>query len=375
MTEISKATRVVVVLGAALALTGCRSKPLQMTATGKVLTDGPKEKVVLDIQTEPGVEVSTYTGSRNAVTADATGKATLTVDWDAYGADKTFYISGNKTEKRLVGRPRFRYGSVSVTLKRPPGVKITPSATTSSTSTYGTRASVACVGGKSCTGTIANSLTLTLTDVDAGTTVDYAGTKGRTATRTISLSPDVGQYLGAVSLADIFKEYPVSSFDLPLKLEFSDGTTVQTKANLPANALRPALGSTFSKLSQGPVRFPGDGDGPVGSRSLLLVPKGTLFGDATKMADLDLVAVVTDKTRTLSCGSYRGAITGKITTLDRNLYDGEVKVYERRTGKVRASRTFLAEAPACPTSTYNSASLTAYYDQTQLEPWLRTQVK
>ena len=375
--KISRPTSVVVVMGAAMLLGGCRSKPIPVTGTGKVVTENGKEKVVLEIQTDPGTKVSTYSSGRAAATADATGKATLTINgWDGYSAEKTFYVSADKSEKRLVGRPRYRYGSTSIVLTRPPAVRITPStSSTTSTSTYGTRASVSCVGGKVCTGSINNAFSLALTDVEPGTTVEFAGTRGRTTTRAITLAPDLGHNLATVSLGDVFKDYPLSNFDVPLKLEFSDGTKLETKANFPANALRPALGTTFGKLSAGPVKFPGDADGPVGSRSLLLVPKGVLFGEAEKVTDLDLVAVVTDKTRSLSCGSYRGQVTGRITTLERTLTDATVNVFERRTGKIRATKSFFAEPPPCPTSTYDSASLRAYYDGTQIEPWVRTLVK
>jgi hypothetical protein len=52
-----------------------------------------------------------------------------------------------------------------------------------------------------------------------------------------------------------------------------------------------------------------------------------------------------------------------------------VKIYERRSGRLKTYRTFKAETMPCPTSTYSTSYLHGSYDETQIDAWVRTVVK
>ena len=372
-----------VALGSLALTSGCKPKDISLTATGKIVQEGGKDVLLVDVVTEPRVEVrandSSYAQTFRA-TADENGKATVRVvlpdptpppkpnagtgllgsssgshglygssgstygsSGSAYGSSGLYGSSGStygssgsssshalmgpeirltlnveQYQPRTVGRARYRHGTTSVVVQRPAAIRYDTV----------TRA-ITCVG-KPCAGTVsvASTIRADFSDVEPSTIVDLGGARARTVTRTLAVSVDAAKYLDKVPLADIFQEYPVSSVDIPLRIEPGGGPALETKVNLPANQLRPALTAALAQVAKGGVRFPDEPAAAGGPpRALFYTTRAQLVGEAKQAHEIDLVAVRTDRDRP---GCTDGASDAVLT------------VYERRTGKVVSTKAFTA---------------------------------
>jgi len=367
-------------LGVAAALSlgavGCGgSKELTVSASATVLREGNTDVMEIVVTTAPNATVSIhdsgYTQTWNA-TADFLGQAKVRVPLPEptaapkvnppppkYGSTPSYTSTPSYAAPRpvLLGpeiklgvnvshytprklfKSRYQSAQTSLTVTRPAAVRFDPS----------TR-QIACLG-KACTGTfnIYQDARLDFTDIEPVSTVALGPEQARTVTRQLSLTLELRPFLEKVPLNDMFKPYPMGNIDLPLELGFNDGTKVRTNVNIGANQLKPALMAAFAKVAQGPVLFPGEEAAPGNHTSLVNLSRQTVLGNATKVRDVDLVAVVTDKDRP-GCGT-EGSMEADIT------------VYERRTGKAIGTRHF--SAPSCKDD----------YDDAAAEAWVKSFVK
>ena len=367
------------VLGAGLVV-GCGgSKELTVRADATVVREGANDVMEIVVTTSPNANVrihdSTYAQSWTA-TADFMGQAKVTVPLPEPGVAKvspppppkygTAYsgpsytaapsyttpprsvllgpeikltVSADLYEPRKLFKSKYRSAQTNVTVVRPAAIRFDPTSRT-----------IACLG-KACTGTfnVYQEARIDFSDIDPMSTVSLGAEQARTITRQLSISLDMKPLLEKVPLADIFKQYPMGNVDLPLELGFADGTKLKTNVNVAANQMKPALAAAFTKVAQGGVLFAGEEASPGNHTSLLDLSHQTLVGTAAKVRDIDLVAVLTDKDRP-GCGT-------------EGTSEADVKVYERRTGKVIGTRHF--SAPTCKED----------YDDAAVEAWVKTFVK
>ena len=80
--------------------------------------------------------------------------------------------------------------------------------------------------------------------------------------------------------------------------------------------------------------------------------KGRIIpGKAKTYGELDLVVVNTKKfNKGPSCGTYKNK-KGETVTVTRDTEVIDLKVYDRRTGKINEEKTFNAKLPRCPKKT------------------------
>lgn len=385
MAPVNRPLLSIVVVASALAV-GCKAKPLEVKSTATVVVEGGREKIRVEVQTEPNVDVyasgggtdtppsalggpSTpglarplppaggYAGSSysNKVRTDASGKATLIIPiWNENVLEKNLYVYADGMKPGSMGKSKYRYGSSTVLARRQPLVR------------YATATrEVSCVG-RACSGTLnASTFRLDFRDIEPETTVDFGGQKARTTTRLLSVSTELSPYYNKVKLEDVFKEYPLSNFDIPLELEFSDGSKLATKMNFSANALKYPLGTYLASAATAPVLFEGEAPGGASEDNAVFVTgyKPRIFGRAELARDVDLVAVLAENRTFRYCDGLKQWFT-----------DAAVTVFERRTAKKRATQSFTAIRPRCNEND-STSSASANYDERAMELWLKGLLK
>jgi len=87
-----------------------------------------------------------------------------------------------------------------------------------------------------------------------------------------------------------------------------------------------------------------------------------IWGEAKGLNGIDLVATKNYRERMGSCGTYRRRSTGATFTIRKEMNDKIFAVYDRRTGKKKASRLFRAPSPSCPTTLKSTKNVTSFAD-------------
>ncbi|MBA3460725.1 MAG: hypothetical protein H0T46_12230 [Deltaproteobacteria bacterium] len=160
-------------------------------------------------------------------------------------------------------------------------------------------------------------------------------------------------------------------FEYPVTLELASGTRKGT-----VELDRTAVSALLSKVQKGPVLFPGEAKGG-GQASLLLLSENLTWeyiGEDVPIARLDLVAVMTSKLRkAASCRYVATDGSEKQKSLDRVMRDPTVTVYERRTGKKVATKSWTAKVPECADwIKSNTPGSYADVDEREIVEWLKT---
>ena len=165
---------------------------------------------------------------------------------------------------------------------------------------------------------------------------------------------------GAANGQGITFEQPKSLLASPLdapptvtvKVTSPDG--ISDSRAIPVRADGWALKKRLKDAEKGPVRFAGEARDVGPSRLVAFYPKGSveasLLGKG-KLSELELVALEGElPVRSLDCGTYVGERSGRKVTITNVAYDAEVRVYERKTGRLVQRRTIPARMPACESS-------------------------
>lgn len=177
----------------------------------------------------------------------------------------------------------------------------------------------------------------------AGTKIEVQGktvvTKG--ATERLPVSFDFSKELLATPVA--------GSSPIAFKLTSPDGISEVATTQIEVTSAR--IDRALDAAKKGPLRFAGEATTVGPSKVVALVESSVTFHGQGTLRDLELVAFVERlPARSRDCGTYVGSKTGRRVTISNSAYDEEVVVYERKTGKVRARRTFRADMPACAAS-------------------------
>jgi hypothetical protein len=136
--------------------------------------------------------------------------------------------------------------------------------------------------------------------------------------------------------------------DVPVKV--TTDSTASDVLRLSSRAVAASLEGRILAAAGSPINLGGGDAAPVRGSLLFVKRDRTVvhLGGGSKLADVDRVAVVSPVKRKLPACSYMGS--GGFTGLDHAAVDDEIVVYDRRTGKERAKRTFAAVKRDCPAS-------------------------
>ena len=163
---------------------------------------------------------------------------------------------------------------------------------------------------------------------------------------------------------------------VPVHLESPEGVSQDGTLDLEHGTFVGEVRAALGKVVNGPITFGDEPPTPKQARSLFWIWETELFGSAQSIKDLDLVAVTKlPDVRKASCGTYTGNVTGTKVTIDRDLQDMEMVVYDRRSGKQVARKLFTAPFIACPDSTFSRDDLRSRPDAATIRKWLATLVK
>lgn len=196
------------------------------------------------------------------------------------------------------------------------------------------------------------------TKVEAG---DAAGTVG---TGTLVLRPNIAPRLLAIEMGKIDSSSSTETIGLPVKLVLPDGTTLAKDLAVGTYTLREEAFRALAAAASGPLALDGDTEAAKAKRDTMVYLKmvgsgpnleGFYGPDATKVAEVDLVAIQTPTgQRERTCGTYVGP-SGEKASFGVTMFDNEVAVYDRRSGKKLGSRAFPAPPGQCPSTISKSA--------------------
>ncbi len=144
-----------------------------------------------------------------------------------------------------------------------------------------------------------------------------------------------------------------------------------------------SVGYLFEEVKDGPVRFgdePARPDGPP--RSVIDANTSPqIFGTATTIRDIDAVAISTTLPAVKSarqCGGYKDDDGRPMAAVTLELKETEVKIYDRRTGKVIEQRRF-APKDECPSFVMVRAGSDPKTDSSvpheEIQAWLQAWVQ
>lgn len=179
---------------------------------------------------------------------------------------------------------------------------------------------------------------------------------------------DLMPLVAALDLGMLGEERPLS---VPMTLELADGTR---KTNLALGA--GAAWDFFEKAGKGPLLFPGEKPGAGGKASMVAPAYRSSYGTCETVADVDLVAQLTSVPRKASPCVYGSSDSAEKKTIPRSGEDLTAIVYDRRSGKQIAKKSFSAPVPSC--AAYVVASdkdgRNGSVDKDAVEKWLETLV-
>ncbi|MFO0549546.1 MAG: hypothetical protein U0271_14230 [Polyangiaceae bacterium] len=209
-------------------------------------------------------------------------------------------------------------------------------------------------------------------DFPAGAEVTVGETKGTTSeSGYLSLDVDMNGKVGGQSLKAISNG--AVDLGVQITIKAKDSETIEEK--LPAMRVEAAVAAGLAKVRDGAVKFDGEpaDDGKVGSIALVEVSSLSqikLVGSADKLWDIDWVAVSEKREsgRVKACSGYEKT-AGDVNVTQ---VDSVVKIYDRRSGKLVAEKTFQPK-DECPSFAMVSKDKTAknYVSDSDIEPWVR----
>lgn len=197
-----------------------------------------------------------------------------------------------------------------------------------------------------------------------GTKVEMGDASGTVGASTLSLKPKIAHALLEVPMGEIQSSSSTKTLPLPIELTLPDGTVLAQSMNIGTNTVREEAFRALAAAANGPQELAGDSEAARAKRDTMVhlrmvgtSPTLEAFcgPDATKVAEVDLVAIQTKAgERERSCGTYVGP-SGEKASFGVTMFDNEVAIYDRRSGKKLASRTFNAPPGQCPSNITRAA--------------------
>lgn len=349
------------------AFTACDRPGLPLTLSAETLKDGAE--VIVRAKTAEGATVRVNDQEK---VANARGVADLRFPMTSFKMGKQkLTVQATKDEQKATVEAEVERDAIPAALKvamgSPPAPYVTVDCSGQFCETPQLRASAA---GK---------MPLQL-HTAAGTTVEIDGQKLVAAKGDEMLTLDFAPRMADTELP--FQSTMAQKIALPVRLRSADEVALEGTLDIGANLLEGMVSLHLQTVTQGPVRFGDEPEAAGSARSLALV-NGTrmdqLLGNAKRVRDIDLVALIQyreSRPAPGQCGPYTGRGANSYAT--RAAVDGEVVVYERRTGKKLQTRTFPAGQDPCPESLYGKESSLVVTSYPKMEPivaWLKGQIR
>jgi len=166
---------------------------------------------------------------------------------------------------------------------------------------------------------------------------------------------------------------PSAKATLPLTLTLKDGTALTGELKWNKSGLRSILfAALWGATKKQPVRFKDEPAPPEKARRAMAVLTGeTFLGAPSSFHEIDLVAVIHGKSRDKNCGKFTNRKTGAVKKFGFTVYSSTVKVYDRRTGKRVASKTFKGSRPRCPKNFTSRIPNGTYPSRLERTKWLK----
>lgn len=137
------------------------------------------------------------------------------------------------------------------------------------------------------------------------------------------------------------------------------------------------LVATYKAADKLPLTFPGDKAAPAKPHAMGIwyYKQPELLGNAATLADIDLVALESFDTRTVGSCSY-GRADGSAHVVPLMQNDRVDKIYDRRTGKLKTERRFVAPPVTCsPSIEASDSSVDSFADRDAVMTWRNTLIE
>ena len=180
-----------------------------------------------------------------------------------------------------------------------------------------------------------------------GTKYEIGAEKGATGSATASIRVEMREKLGTLTLEELDRFDP----GLTLKLTLPSGRQGETK--LPPLPFKVGLHDMFAKIeTTGPVLFGAEAADPEKADAVIWVydiTEVTIIGRRGKLSEVDFVAVhePLPEKGTKTCSGYTDTAGKSVAPIELVLRDTEVRIYDRRTGKIVEKKIFPTDG-TCP---------------------------
>lgn len=210
---------------------------------------------------------------------------------------------------------------------------------------------------------------------DEGNVV-IAGGKNVTATsKPIEVSFDVADKLAklpADRLTSSFSGDNVELLSIPITIRAPSGVELSGTVQVwEGKYLSYLLVAAFNRATTTPLTFAGEGTSPAKPRGIYYGQGSEVVGKPESVEQVDWVAVTTrlPSRQKGRCGPYVKSGDHYGSEVDANLHDEEVKVYDRRTTEVVATRKFAGKRD-CPLKVDSRTALEFGADRSEIIAWL-----
>lgn len=363
-----------------LALSACKSAPKEITM--EVKQGAPaKGEIAFEVKTEPGAWVYVYRSTKKpsygatsgnsskGARADSNGNATVAVYFDEDSTDpQTYHVSASHRDEPKVKLPVIKELFKTKERKVEKDFDVTAPWKFDGGRCRGT--------GPKCTVSLDYSGNLKVTAPD-GTKITWGKAAATVAggNAQLGLGDDV---LFTVPVSVLHEPQGGAGVTVPYTLTFPTGQTATGSTDVARKLLQERIVARLRPVEKGTgVAFPGDDAAPEKPRAAFYMYRKRLFGEAQRLSDVDLIVVTDDKTRTSSCGTYT-ASSGSSISYSITYYDENIKLVDRRTGRVVSQRFFRAPPERCPTSFSAKAGANAgtssFPDRAQVEAFIAAAV-
>lgn len=336
---------------------------LEATAEGAVGTGDHVEEIEYAVETEDGMDVSLNalwdTGEAETVreTADEDGHVTLrhARRHGSASVSTTLTVTDPDDDERT--------WSETLTVEMPPEL-------------YGEAGGLRCVGPAPCMIAWGPGATLLVTG-PPGLSVTAAGQTLRLPEngRGILTFPNVASYAATANMNQLFRRGGMVTTTFPVHVEFANGDELDSTLTQSGDELRQRISVFLETVENGPLQIPGAGTGttiaylPYASDREPSSIDGV--GVPNTLSDIAYVGLAQNTLRDRGRCSYRNRYTRRMTYIRRSQVTAEVRLYERRTGRLLAEETFRGSRPRCPPSMPLGAAVFGTPNASEVQAWLR----
>lgn len=338
---------------------------IEATVEGAVGTGDHVEEIEYAVETEEGMDVTLNalwdTGEAEMVreTADEEGHVTLR-HARRHGSAS---VSTTITVRDPEDDDREPWNSEAIAVEMPPEL-------------YGEAGGLRCVGPAPCMIAWGPGATLLVTG-PPGLSVTAAGQTLRLPEngRGILTFPNVASYAATANMNQLFRRGGMITTTFPIHVEFANGDELDSTLTQSGDELRSRISVFLETIENGPLQVPGAGTGtnvaylPYASDREPSAIEGV--GVPNTLSDIAYVGLAQNTLRDRGRCSYRNPFTRRMTYVRRSQVTAEVRLYERRTGRLLAEQTFRGSRPRCPRSMPLGRTIYGTPNASEVQAWLR----